>query len=55
MTIYKLLEKKYLKLSKEHHPDALISKGLPKELITESEKKLAAINSAYDKIEKMKS
>ena len=49
------IRKKYLKLSKEHHPDALISKGLPKELVTESEKKLAAINSAYDKIEKMKS
>ena len=49
------IRKKYLKLSKEHHPDALISKGLPKELITESEKKLASINSAYDKIEKMKS
>ena len=50
-----IIRKKYLKLSKEHHPDALISKGLPKELITESEKKLASINSAYDKIEKMKS
>ena len=49
------IRKKYLKLSKEHHPDVLISKGLPKELITESEKKLASINSAYDKIEKMKS
>ena len=49
------IRKKYLQLSKEHHPDALISKGLPKELITESEKKLASINSAYDKIEKMKS
>jgi len=46
---------KYLHLSKEHHPDVLMSKGLPKELIEESEKKLAAINSAYDKIEKMKS
>ena len=49
------IRKKYLQLSKEHHPDVLISKGLPKELIEESEKKLAAINSAYDKIEKMKS
>ena len=49
------IRKKYLKLSKEHHPDVLIGKGLPKELITESEKKLASINSAYDKIEKMKS
>ena len=50
-----IIRKKYLKLSKEHHPDVLISKGLPKELIRESEKKLAAINSAYDKIEKIKS
>ena len=49
------IRKKYLKLSKEHHPDVLMSKGLPKELVEESEKKLAAINSAYDKIEKMKS
>jgi len=49
------IRKKYLHLSKEHHPDVLMSKGLPKELIEESEKKLAAINSAYDKIEKMKS
>ena len=48
------IRKKYLQLSKEHHPDALISKGLPKELVDESEKKLAAINSAYDKIEKIK-
>ena len=49
------IRKKYLELSKEHHPDVLMSKGLPKELVSESEKKLAAINSAYDKIEKMKS
>ena len=51
----KTIRKKYLQLSKEHHPDVLMSKGLPKELLEESEKKLAAINSAYDKIEKMKS
>ena len=49
------IRKKYIQLSKEHHPDVLMSKGLPKELMAESEKKLAAINSAYDKIEKMKS
>ena len=50
-----IIRKKYIQLSKEHHPDVLMSKGLPKELMAESEKKLAAINSAYDKIEKMKS
>ena len=49
------IRKKYLKLSKEHHPDVLMIKGLPKEFVMESEKKLAAINFAYDKIEKMKS
>ena len=48
------IRKKYLKLSKEHHPDVLVSKGVPKEVIEESKKKMRAINSAYDKIEKMK-
>ena len=47
------IRKKYHKLSKEHHPDALISKGVPKEVIEESKKKIRAINSAFDKIEKM--
>ena len=49
------IRKKYLKLSKEHHPDALVSKGVPKEVIEESKKKMRAINSAFDKIKKMKS
>ena len=49
------IRKKYLQLSKEHHPDALISKGVPEEVIEESRKKMRAINSAFDKIEKMKS
>jgi DnaJ like chaperone protein len=47
------IRKKYLQLSKEHHPDALISKGVPQEVIEESKKKMRAINSAFDKIEKM--
>ena len=49
------IRKKYLKLSKEHHPDLLISKGVPKEVIEESKKKMRAINSAWDKIQKLKS
>jgi len=49
------IRKKYLMLSKEHHPDVLISKGVPQEVIEESKKKMRAINSAYEKIEKMKS
>ena len=49
------IRKKYIKLSKEHHPDVLVSKGVPKEVIEESKKKMRAINSAFDTIEKMKS
>ena len=49
------IRKKYLKLSKEHHPDVLVSKGVPNEVIEESKKKMRAINSAFDKIEKLKS
>ena len=48
------MNKKYLNLSKAHHPDVLMSKGVPKEVIEESKKKMRAINSAYDQIEKMK-
>ena len=48
------IRKKYLKLSKEHHPDVLVSKGVPKEVIEESKKKMRAINSAFDTIEKEK-
>ena len=49
------IRKKYLKLSKEHHPDVLVSKGVPNEVIEGSKKKMRAINSAFDKIEKLKS
>ena len=48
------IRKKYLQLSKEHHPDILMNKGVPKEMIEESKKKIRAINSAFDQIEKMK-
>ena len=48
------IRKKYLELSKEHHPDILISKGVPKEVIEESKKKMRAINSAWDQIQKLK-
>ena len=49
------IRKKYLKLSKEHHPDVLVGKGVPKEIIEESKKKMRAINSAFDSIEQTKS
>ncbi len=50
-----IIRKRYLKLSKEHHPDLLMSKGVPQEVINESKAKMRAINSAWDKIQKLKS
>ena len=48
------IRKKYLKLSKEHHPDLLISKVVPQEVINESKNKMRAINSAWTQIQKIK-
>lgn len=42
----------YRKLVREHHPDALVAKGLPKEFVEQANKTLAAINAAYDRIAK---
>ena len=52
---FAVIRKKYLLLSKKHHPDVLMNKGVPEEVIEESKKKMRAINSAFDKIEKMQS
>ena len=49
------IRKKYLKLSKEHHPDLLLSKGVPQEVIDESKAKMRAINSAWDQVQKLNS
>ena len=48
------IRKRYLLLSKQHHPDLLLSKGVPQEVIDESKKKMRAINSAWDQIQKLK-
>lgn len=40
----------YRKLVSEHHPDRLIAKGVPSDLVQVTSKKMAAINSAYDTI-----
>ena len=50
-----IIRKRYLKLSKEHHPDLLMSKGVPQEVINESKAKMRAINSAWDQVQKLKS
>ena len=50
-----IIRKKYIKLSKEHHPDLLMSKGVPVEVFNESKNKMRAINAAWDKVQKLKS
>ena len=42
----------WIKLTKEHHPDNLIAKGMPPEFIEQATKETSSINAAYDKINK---
>ena len=38
------------KLTREHHPDTLIAKGVPPDYVQLATRKMAEINAAYDKI-----
>ncbi len=42
----------YRRLIRENHPDTLTAQGLPEEFIKIANEKMAAINAAYDQIEK---
>lgn len=44
------LRQRYLSLVRENHPDALIARGLPHEFLALADRKLAAINGAYEEI-----
>ncbi len=46
------VKKTYRKLIRENHPDMLIAQGMPQEFIDVANEKMAAINAAYDSIEK---
>lgn len=46
------LKKQYRKLVAENHPDRLIARGVPPEFVSIANDKLAAINAAYDVLEK---
>jgi DnaJ like chaperone protein len=35
---------------RENHPDTLVARGVPKELVSIANEKLATINVAYEKI-----
>jgi len=46
------IKQTYRNLVREHHPDRLVAKGMPEEFVERANKTLAAINAAYDRIEK---
>ena len=41
---------RYRALVREHHPDALVANGVPEEFLAASNRRLAAINAAYEAI-----
>ena len=47
-----LEEKTYQRKRKEFHPDTLISKGLPDELLDKAKEKFIEIQAAFEEIEK---
>jgi len=46
------IKKSYRRLMNQHHPDKLVSKGLPQEMMDMATKKTMEIKSAYDLIKK---
>ena len=43
-----MLKKAYRRLMSQHHPDKLVSKGLPEEMIKVATEKTQEIRKAYD-------
>ncbi len=50
----KVIKKAYKKLMSQHHPDKLMAKGLPPEMMESAKQKTQEIQAAYDLIEKQK-
>ena len=48
----KTVKRAYRKLMNEHHPDKLIAKGLPPEMMNVAKEKAQEIQNAYDMIKK---
>jgi DnaJ like chaperone protein len=51
---YERLRRQYRRLVQENHPDRLIARGVPEEFVRIANDRLAAINAAWDKIERRK-
>ena len=50
----KSVKRAYRKLMNEHHPDKLMAKGLPPEMMNVAKEKSQEIQNAYDLIKKAK-
>jgi DnaJ like chaperone protein len=46
------LKKTYRRLMSQHHPDKLVSKGLPEEMIKDATEKTQQIRAAYEQVRK---
>ena len=46
------IKARHRRLVREHHPDTLIAQGVPQEFVDVANRKLAAINDAYDRVQK---
>jgi DnaJ like chaperone protein len=44
------IKKAYRKLVSQHHPDKLVSQGLPEEMMEIAKTRVREINTAYDQI-----
>ncbi|MFQ3288946.1 MAG: DnaJ like chaperone protein, partial [Alteromonadaceae bacterium] len=51
---FREIKKAYKKLMSQHHPDKLIAKGLPPEMMEVAKQKTQDIQAAYDLISKNK-
>jgi len=49
-----VIKKAYRRLVSQHHPDKLVAKGLPEEMMKSATEKIQEIKSAYDQIKKAK-
>jgi DnaJ like chaperone protein len=46
------IRRRYRKMAADNHPDKLIARGVPEEFITIANGRIAAINAAYEAIER---
>jgi len=46
------VKRTYRELIRKYHPDAVMAQGMPEEFVSVANEKMAAINAAYDQIEK---